>query len=62
MKKLILLATAFAAASTFFSCNSGEIERLRAQNDSLRSVAKPACPATITASVPRHGITPYIRN
>ncbi|MBP5369609.1 MAG: hypothetical protein J6Z01_14275 [Bacteroidales bacterium] len=39
MKKLILLATAFAAASTFFSCNSGEIERLRAQNDSLRSVA-----------------------
>ena len=39
MKKLILLFSAVAVAATFYSCNSEEMERLRAQNDSLRSVA-----------------------
>ena len=39
MKKLILLFSAVAVAATFYSCISEEMERLRAQNDSLRSVA-----------------------
>ncbi|MCQ2975103.1 MAG: hypothetical protein MJ211_09900 [Bacteroidales bacterium] len=39
MKKLIFIFAVASTAITLFSCNSSEIERLRAQNDSLRSVA-----------------------
>lgn len=39
MKRLVLTAAIFGSLLTFQSCNTEELQRLQAQNDSLRSVA-----------------------